>query len=405
MEALRNLINNAPGWQTRLDILSSEIDKRQAELAAAAAAEGRSSDARSLRNKGSTESLKPKDDGPSFIGDADEPDATPAVDDKVNGIGNESMGPPAAPDTTPQTVVAAPIQASPNGASSSQRKHAREYPPLSNPKLRAQVKRRQRSSSVISTDEEVKTTYRTRSAIIVFYDSHVQSFFDELVRFISSSRNLMRKAKMAAKVAQIKRMAEAAVPDDNANGDDKDGMDSLPSLRYMSTRRSGVASRLGGNQAPDIYDTLDKSLDFVQSTCEHGAHQFLRDADCHEEIRKIQKRLSEVVEAAKTEVERIEREEPELAKETLEMGKPRLHRPISMRRDMPLTPTNGIIQMKEQMAKLEAAKPEPHDKIKDENQIIEVDTSLAVDEDNMSEKDMPMLYFRSTRNMRGPRPS
>jgi hypothetical protein len=403
MEALRNLINNAPGWQTRLDALSNEIDKRQAELAAVAAAEGRSPDARSLRNKGSTESLKPKDDGPSFIGDVDEPDAGLTTDTKVNGT--DSMGPPTAPDTTQQSTNVTPVQPSPNGASSSsQRKHAREYPPLSNPKLRAQVKRRQRSSSVLSADDEVKTTYRTRSAIIVYYDSHVQGFFDELVRFVSSSRNLMRKAKMAAKVAQIKRMAEAAVPDDNANNDDKDPMDSLPSLRYMNTRRSGAASRLGAGQPPDIYDTLDKSLDFVQSTCEHGAHQFLRDADCHEEIRKIQKRLGEVVEAAKAEVERIEREEPELAKETLDMGRARLHRPISMRRDLPLTPTNGIMQMKEQMAKLEAAKPETPDEKKDENQVIEVDTSMAVDDD-MSEKDLPKLYFRSTRTMRGPRPS
>jgi len=38
MDALKNLTNNIPGWLSRLDELSSQVDKRQAELAAIAAA-------------------------------------------------------------------------------------------------------------------------------------------------------------------------------------------------------------------------------------------------------------------------------------------------------------------------------------------------------------------------------
>jgi hypothetical protein len=58
---------------------------------------------------------------------------------------------------------------------------------------------RKRFDSVIST-EGATPKYRTRSMIVVYYDSYVQVFFEDLIVFVSASRNMMRKAKMAAKV-------------------------------------------------------------------------------------------------------------------------------------------------------------------------------------------------------------
>ncbi|KAH7183982.1 hypothetical protein DER44DRAFT_834964 [Fusarium oxysporum] len=66
MDALKNLVNNVPDWLQKLDDLSGQIDRRQAELAAADVAEGKNAETKSLRNKGSTESLKPRD-GPPVI--------------------------------------------------------------------------------------------------------------------------------------------------------------------------------------------------------------------------------------------------------------------------------------------------------------------------------------------------
>ncbi|RYC78994.1 hypothetical protein BFJ63_vAg18132 [Fusarium oxysporum f. sp. narcissi] len=249
------------------------------------------------------------------------------------------------------------------------------------------------------SNKDAPAAYRTRSMIIVYYDSYVQSFFDDLVRFVSSSRNLMRKAKMAARVAQIKKLAEQDVSEDGNNDD------ALPSLRYMSSRRFGPMSisRPGaGDQPPDVYDKLDKGLEFVQSMCEHGAHQFLRDGDCNDEISKVQKRLTEILEMAKTEMERVEREEPELAKETGEMGKARKRQPISMRRDMTVGHKDGSPTPKEEIelepATLEAAEP-----------IIAADAMapMAVDPNIMEadegidiEMELPKLKYRSTRAMR-----
>ncbi|KAL6355057.1 hypothetical protein LRP88_11534 [Fusarium phalaenopsidis] len=291
MDALKNLSTNVPDWIERLKSLSCEMDRRQAELAAVAAAEDKNAETQSLRNKGSAESLKPKDDPPVLHAGLPPGDAIPED-----------------PGNTEQ-----PLET-----------HAE--PPKHTP-----------SPKSIQLQQEVIKAARarsrgTRSPIIVFYDSDVQGFFDALVRFVSSSRNQMRKAKMAARVAQIKKLAERDMSEDASNSEDES-----PPLQYMSSRRFGpmsISPNVPNNGPPDVYGNLDKGLEFVQSLCERGAHLFLRNGNCNDEISKVQKRLSEVLEMANKEMERVQREEPELANEMGEMGKVRTRRPTSMRRDM-----------------------------------------------------------------------
>ncbi|KAM0361001.1 hypothetical protein ACHAPK_011812, partial [Fusarium culmorum] len=343
MDALKNLVNNVPDWLQRLDDLSGQIDRRQAELAAVATAEERNLQIKSLRNKGSTESLKPKDDPP--VVHAEGPNEEDIFEDATAENGAQT---PTKTSDLLKVHIPRPVSI----------RQQQEIIKTAQARARAQVRKKPKSPSMMS-NEDTPAAYRTRSMIIVYYDSYVQGFFDELVRFFSSSRNLMRKAKMAARVAQIKKLAEQDVSEDGSNDD------ALSSLRYMSSRRFGpmsIARPGAGDQPPDVYDNLDKGLEFVQSICEHGAHQFLRDGDCNDEISKVQKRLTEVLEMAKTEMERVQREEPELAKETGEMGKVRTRRPISMRREMSaglkeggLTPTKD--ENKQESAKLEAAEP------------------------------------------------
>jgi hypothetical protein len=381
MDALKNLVNNVPDWLQRLDDLSGQIDRRQAELAAVAAAEGKSPETKSIRNKGSTESLKPKDDPPVVYAEA------PAGEDILeNSTAENAAKTPAKTSETPKVYIPSP---------GSIRKQ-QEVIKTAQARARAQVRKKPKSPSMMS-NEDAPAAYRTRTMIIVYYDSYVQGFFDELVRFVSSSRNLMRKAKMAARVAQIKKLAEQDVSEDGNNDD------ALPSLRYMSSRRFGPMSisRSGaGDQPPDVYDNLDKGLEFVQSMCEHGAHQFLRDGDCNDEISKVQKRLGEVLEMAKTEMERVQREEPELAKETGEMGKVRTRRPISMRRDMSVGLKEGSPPPPKELepSKLEAAEPttpaDPMAPMAVDPNIMEADEGIDV------EMELPKLQYRSTRAMR-----
>ena len=405
MDALKNLTNNIPDWLARLDELSGQVHKRQAELAAIAAAEPKtSSETKSLRNKGSAESLKPRDDGPSNIPAPDEPQSNEQQPSE------DPASQPERPSTATQDAQkprAVHSSSGPGGIVSSH-KPPRDAVGAANARATGQVKTRVRSPSMMSADNAPKA-YRTRSMIIVYYDSYVQGFFDNLVRFVSSSRNLMRKAKMAAKVAQIKKLAEEDMSKEGNGGGGE--ADPLPSLRYMSSRRMGPIGLgrpgfgpPGPNEKPDVYDNLDKGLEFIQGTCEHGAHQFLRDADCNDEIKKIQDRLRRVLEMAGKEIERIHLEEPELAKETGELTKPRACRPISIRRELSASPKENCAATREEAPRLDATKSaksacSKSSFIEPASQPLEVDTSMDGEEVDM-EAELPKLQYRSTRGMR-----
>ncbi|XXG94389.1 hypothetical protein Hte_000644 [Hypoxylon texense] len=365
IDCLKALIANVPDWLKRLDELNGQIDQRQQDLAMLPENQLQSS-ARSMRNVGSTESLKPRDEGPG-----------------IPGEGRASTPPPAARISTSQQVGAeapsSPVS-EPKSKTSLQRQ-TNEVKATAQRRARATLRRRQKTDSMISNENTVQR-YRSRNMIIVYYDSYVQSFFEELVKFVSIQRNSMRKAKMAAKVAQIKRLAELEMPDEDEEDDDagggseelkprdghiaadndaiapkpkNDGPEELR-LRFMSTRqlgsrnlaagrlnmrgtRSGLTGRLGSFQDKgDIWEELDKGLEFVQGMCEHGAHQFLRDGDCSDEVEKIKTRLAQTKEMADKELARIVAESPngEIPAEPVQS---RSYRPTTMRRSTgPSTP-------------------------------------------------------------------
>jgi hypothetical protein len=230
--------------------------------------------------------------------------------------------------------------------------------------------------------------------IIVYYDSAVQSAFEDLVKFVSGSRNAMRKGKMAAKMAEMRRAAEKEA---QADGDEEgeqandtltssetlpaahkkvvigkasensvpssDDDAELPKLRYVSTRNMGPSRdfsraenfgstlsvgllrgyRKGGGDgyAPDIFDVLDKGLEWCQSQCEHAAYQFLRDGECSQEIENIKRKLLEVKGTAEKEVERLKKEEaeasPEPKRRAVSSGKSRELKSVQMRKDLGTT--------------------------------------------------------------------
>lgn len=331
IDALKNLTNNVPDWLERLGELSGQIEQRQLELVALGQGD---SSAKSVRNKGSNESLLRKDD--------DEP-ASPNNPQLANDVADGE--PPEGQNETdnPSSPSSPGGLAATSSELKQQTKHAMT---VAQARARAQVRKRHRSQSIVSIEGN-PAAYRSRSMIIVYYDSYVENFFEGLVKFVSASRNLMRKAKMAAKVAHIKKLAELDNRDDNDDeDDDEDGMippKPLPSLRYLSSsRNAAMAARMGargGMRTPageenDLYDQLDKGLEFVQSMCERAAHQFLRDGDCNEEINGITRRLGETKDLAEKEIDRISREEPDRAQDPTEAQKLRTHRPPAVRRDL-----------------------------------------------------------------------
>jgi hypothetical protein len=445
MEALKNLNANVPDWLRKLDELNGQIEQRQIELAKLTAENKASSpDAarpKSVRNKGSTESLKPRDEPEAHPCDpVPQPDAD--ADHAAEREAAAAAGAAAAKASTEQPP--APSSPSDSQSPSALQRQASQMRAAGQARARATLRKRQRTDSVISADG-ASPKYRTRSMIIVYYDSYVQMFFEELVKFVSAGRNMMRKAKMAAKVAQIKRLAELESPDDEddsppsaaaLSGDGPiaaalspspkpieaatEEEDQQPPLHYVSTRRMGpspgmgmgmgmmggratrnnIYSRAGGARItragpgggmlgpdgkpapPDVYDELDRGLEYVQSMCEHAAHQFLRDGDCGEEVANIKRRLAETKELADREMERVAREDPQaLLKSGAELDdgmRGRSYRPQSMRKD-------GAKPGAAAAAVLAAASGP-----------LEVDEGV----DDGNEEELPKLVWKSTRMMR-----
>ncbi|KAF4618997.1 hypothetical protein G7Y89_g14849 [Cudoniella acicularis] len=373
IEALDTLCTSVPQWHTRLDELNGQIAQRQIELARLE--ENERPPTRSIKNQGSTESLRPKDgdDNPfaSMNDNADgiqmNPFATPKLDQ------NECPGNCRPSSSSRVTRAAAVTTPPPTKANSNPRASGtltRQLSHTTPPTQRSPNVLRKRKTESLASGESIAPKYRTRSMIIVYYDSAVQTAFEELCKFVSASRNSMRKGKMAVKMAEMKRAAELEVAaEENENDDDEDeddnGLNNMltsngnlaqrnvpigrqgqsvpgrgdmdgaaptPQLKFVSTRQMGPPrdlfnksatmgstlslgllrgynNRRGGNDAPDIFDELDKGLEWCQSQCEHAAHQFLRDGECGTEIANIKRKLSEVKEKAEKEMERLKAEE------------------------------------------------------------------------------------------------
>jgi hypothetical protein len=282
--------------------------------------------------------------------------------------------------------------------------------------------------------------------IIVYYDSAVQTAFEDLVKFVSGSRNAMRKGKMAAKMAEMRRAAELEVDaDDDDDDDDDDGLGAmlkknrsllaaqenvasngqgqsstpgsigaaesdgreelaLPKLKYVSTRQMGPlrdfshrAEVSGGglslgllkgyrsagmNTKPDIFDELDKGLEWCQGQCEHAAHQFLRDGDCSTEIANIKRKLEEVRISAEKEMASIKVAEamnptPPRRSDLEEEGRGRVLKAPLMRKEVNVGLTKDL---------------EVDDKI-------QVDDKMEVD-DNEDDMDLPpKLVFKRSRDV------
>lgn len=361
---------------------------------------------------------------------------------------------------------------------------------------RSQLGKRRNSAteSMLTGDgPALASKYRSKTLVYVYYDSYVQSFFEEVVKFVSASRNLMRKAKMAAKVAQIKRMAELEMPEDSSEGSDEDfgngvanfcppqlspsveqpdavvkmngdgleisdiGSDHCAAKARLPngdtnnmTPRSSTPHRIStsqdngkssptpspllsgpfrpsmaawsslsqhGKQAEtkqksSILDELDKSLELVQSMCEHAAHLFLRVGDCSDEIVNIKERLMTTKATAEKELQAILEEDTDgsLKKLMVEGGpvRNRTYRPQIMRRDIvsngPTPPSLKTSFVSPGSGNGQAnGSPVPNGSGFEIQSApaLEVDEDIGGDAVHL-EKDPPKFEFRSTRAM-GPR--
>jgi len=394
LEALISLTTSVPEWNARLDDLNGQIALRQIELARLTESPR---SVRSIKNKGSTESLRPNDGGEGPFYAQDEELKTSA---SVSPITHQNgFVRPESPSVARAAAAAClepdsnsnPVP-SPNALN---RKSSQPTPPT---QARLPTKLRKRKTESLASGGSQAPKYRTRSMIIVYYDSAVQTAFEDLVKFVSANRNAMRKGKMAAKMEEMKRAAELEMDGSDDEEDDGEYLDGgLPSLRvgraaekageYHSASRDvgntlSLAMmkgyrRAGGDEAPDIFDELDKGLEWCQSQCEHAAHQFLRDGECTTEIENIKRKLVEIKEQAEKHVEKLKREEamkPRTPARTPRQGTPEPDRKAKKE------PSNGGL------------------KVLDVSKDLEVDDNMEVDSEE-EDNEPPKLFFKRSRDV------
>lgn len=267
LTSFTHLTENIPDWLTRLEDLAAQVVEQHTRFTKLS----HLSQLRlSRRKRASTESLRPNDD--------DDVNQTTAVPPNDNSSGEPGM-------------------LSSNSGSA---------------KAMGDVKRKRKCSSVSSGASGARQ-YRTRSMIIVYYDSAIQDAFESLVRHVASARNNLRKGKTAA---TFKARMIALGMEENPF---MPGNFAMLSSRKMPVPRS---SRTGKPTLPPsrvrkppervpAFEEADNDLEAAQNLCEVAAHQFLRDGDCIEEIQGTRLKFESCLRTAQLELELLQQEQQE----------------------------------------------------------------------------------------------
>lgn len=198
---------------------------------------------------------------------------------------------------------------------------AEESTPSNNTPTNPLISRKRKSPSVASGPSG-PTKYRPRTMVIVSYDGDMQKSFELLVRGLATGRNLLRKAKMEAKMAELAAIAGSSEDEDDDNDEEEENIMSKISYRpcMASMRVRAAAARRGGRNAfnggpappAELFDTTDKTLEQAQELCEKSAHLALREGDCRTELKLVRTHLENVLSIAKTEVTKCVAGQPRL---------------------------------------------------------------------------------------------
>jgi len=169
--------------------------------------------------------------------------------------------------------------------------------------------RKRKSPSVTSGRASGPSRYRPKTMVVVSYDGDMQKSFELLVRGLATGRNMLRKAKMEAKLAELAAIAGSSEDEDEGDGDEEEHIMSkityrpqMASLRTRAAARRGRGGASGPTPPAELFETTDKTLEQAQELCEKSAHLTLREGDCRSELKFVLMHLENVLSTAKTEV-------------------------------------------------------------------------------------------------------
>ncbi|CAF9927326.1 hypothetical protein IMSHALPRED_007186 [Imshaugia aleurites] len=178
------------------------------------------------------------------------------------------------------------------------------------------VRKRKGSNASITSGQH---RYRTKSMIVVYYDSAVQESLDSLFRSIASARNNLRKGKTDASFKA--RMASLGTEQSSYPAAGDFAMLN-PKLMRAGLGRRPLGPDLRADEKLSAFDEADKDLEITQTLCEVAAHQFLREGDCRLEIEGMRRKFENCRAIAKREVDRLKEEEAREQEEEEVAAKP-----------------------------------------------------------------------------------
>lgn len=158
--------------------------------------------------------------------------------------------------------------------------------------------RKRKTASVCSDRLSGPLKYRSRSMVVVYYDSEVQKQFENMVRAIGTRRNALRKGRTSAQVYVLAR--KGSTGSGGSSGDDFGAY--LPQMAYRSVRMRHSPGSGAQKEELAAFDRLDAFLEKAQAQCERAAHQILRDGDCGVELQAAKDRFEEARLHCETEV-------------------------------------------------------------------------------------------------------
>lgn len=269
LESFTHLIENIPSWLVRLDELTAQVAEQNARFIRMS----HCSEQLKRQKHNSTESLRPQED--------------------MNMEGH--------------SVIPNDLYLPPDPSHTCLSHASRSKAAANNALIAADIRRKRKSGSLQSKNSG-HARYRTKSMIVVYYDSAIQEAFESLVRSIAGARNTLRKGKTTASFKA--RMSSLGMDDDAFSGAANFKMRTSKMMR-PNVPRSQLEPELLNEDKSSCFEVADKSLETAQSLCEVAAHRFLRDGDCRLEIDGTRKNFQNCLELAQKEYGRLSIEEAE----------------------------------------------------------------------------------------------
>lgn len=174
-----------------------------------------------------------------------------------------------------------------------------QLPHLTNSDALRLSQRNRKTATAASGIPSGRQKYRTESLIVIYYDGDVQKRFEQLVRSIAASRNMVRKGKMGARVDALTRTGSSSSEGERDSGDE--ATFNPKSFQPSRTTRL-LSSAFGRDDSSEAFDRVDSQLDKGQAQCERAAHQILRDGDCNTELVEACKAFKEAINIVESEL-------------------------------------------------------------------------------------------------------